>query len=108
MMLAKRKPYVNKKLRQASEGRSCVRCEWDYGRLIYSGVVRCHYTGLRQHAFGKGRGQKVDDYVSADLCPECHGYFDVEIERKSAEKSEEFMFYCFLTLRRDFDEGILR
>lgn len=102
-MIPKRKPLVLKKLRNASNGRSCVRCG-----VEDETIVRAHYTGLRQHVFGKGMSQKCDDHVSADLCYGCHKYFDIDTEYKSIEKSEEFLTLCMLTLRRDFDEGVIK
>lgn len=103
MSLQKRIPYRNKKLLKASNGRSCVRCHIDDGT-----IVRAHYTGFRQHTFGKGTSQKCDDHASADLCIECHTYFDQETQHKSIEKSEEFLTLILLTLKRDFEEGVIR
>ena len=101
-MLTKRKPYRNKKLLKASNGRSCIRCGNQNGT-----TVRAHYTGFRQHLFGKGISQKCDDHASADLCGECHIYFDQDTSYKDIEKSEEFLMLIILTLKRDFDEGII-
>lgn len=104
-MLAKTKPYRSKKLLAASAGRSCVRCGRDDGT-----VVRAHYTGPRQHAYGKGKGQKGSDHVAADLCLPCHEMFDRysgDWESKT-EASEEFLHLCMLTLWLDLEAGVLR
>ena len=60
-----------------------------------------HYSGFRQHEFGKGRGVKCDDYFSAPQCRSCHisgpfaeGYIPAGFEGESRDvrrlvKSEE-------------------
>lgn len=99
------KPYRNRKLLAASQGRPCVRCSRDDGT-----VCRAHYTGPRQHAYGKGRGQKGSDHIAADLCMECHGLFDRYCGEwaDKTDMSEEFLHLCVLTLWRDFEEGVIR
>ena len=95
------------KLLKAAHGRSCVRCG-----VCDETVVFAHYTGLRQHALGKGRGVKCHDCCGADLCMECHSYFDQYQGAdgswvKKIELSEEFLFYCQLTIIRNFQEGVI-
>ena len=98
------KPYRNRKLLSASAGRSCVRCGRDDGT-----IVRAHYTGPRQHAYGKGKGQKGSDHVAADLCMECHAAFDQYRGWESKlDMSEEFLHLCMLTLWRDLEEGVIK
>lgn len=108
-MLNKIDPIRSKKLTNASRDRSCVCCEGNDGS-----IVRCHYSGLRQHAFGKGRGIKGHDLIAADLCQSCHKKLDsyevAEGETKfqrQIDHSEQFLFYCFLTTVRDFKEGVI-
>jgi len=98
----KRQYVRSKKLLNASNGRPCARCGRQDGT-----IVRCHYTGFRQHSFGKGRGIKADDHCSADLCKSCHAYFDNPKQHKSIEASEEFMYLILMALRQDFIEGII-
>ena len=74
---------------------ACVRCEADDGT-----IVGAHYTGIRQHAYGKGRGLKGSDIAVAFLCRACHEYFDQPAERKSIERSEEFLHCIMLTLMK--------
>jgi len=101
--------YRNKKLLQASKGRSCVRCGADDGT-----IVRAHYTGRRQHNYGKGMGCKGSDLVAADLCFRCHKDFDEhwdlgeDGENGKIRQSEDFLHCIMLTLLRDLEEGILK
>lgn len=97
------KPLSLPKLLQASKGRPCVRCNRQDGT-----VVRAHYTGLRQHSYGKGKGIKGSDHISADLCRECHEFYDRPQQRKNVDASEEFLHYCMMSLWRDFEEGIIK
>ncbi|MGJ3499902.1 hypothetical protein PsalN5692_04006 (plasmid) [Piscirickettsia salmonis] len=102
------KPFRSKALREASRGRPCVRCGNDDGTTVYA-----HYTGLRQQAFGKGRGVKCGDLYGADLCMRCHSYFDQyqgcngSYETKTA-LSEDFMFCILKTHERNEREGVIR
>jgi hypothetical protein len=100
MSYFKRTPIEIPALRRAALGNACVRC---YAPNSVGG----HYTGIRQHDLGKGFGQKCDDHCIADLCPECHAYFDQPDAHKSVERSEEFLFLILLTLRRRIAEGVL-
>lgn len=101
-MLAKSKPLRSKKLRDAANDQPCVRCG------IKGTVVLAHYTGLRQHEHGKGRGIKCDDWLGADLCMACHQYFDAPWSRKSIEASEEFLHLIARTWRRRIAEGLIK
>ena len=82
-------------LRAFARDQSCVRCGADDGT-----VVLAHYTGIRQHSLGKGRGIKCSDIAGAHLCHACHLFFDNPTERKSIEMSEEFLFLVVLTAIR--------
>lgn len=95
------------KLRNASRGQACVRC----GKQDDT-VVLCHYSGPYQHKFGKGRGIKGNDAAAADLCGECHRFFD-EYRSEVSEgwkvaRSEEFLAACLLTVIRRIQQGILK
>jgi len=116
MELKKLQPFRSKKLLAGSEGEKCVKCG------SYEGVVAAHYTGFRQHAYGKGRGIKCSDLMSAYLCRGCHKYFDeyMEIVYKKIALgtepddyfivclSEEFLHCIALTNIRRVDKGLLR
>lgn len=95
--------YESQKLRDASEGQVCVRCGSS------DNVVGCHYTGVRRLAYGGGFGQKVHDFLTADLCRKCHNYFDTLSRSKTQrwEHSEEFQHCILLTLERRFVQGII-
>ena len=95
--------YESQKLRDASEGQVCVRCGSN------DNVVGCHYTGVRRLAYGGGFGQKVHDFLIADLCQECHKFLDTLSRSKTRrwEHSEEFQHCILLTLERRFVQGII-
>jgi hypothetical protein len=95
--------YESQKLRAASEGQVCVRCG------ASDNVVGCHYTGVRRLAYGGGFGQKVHDFLTADLCQECHKFLDSLSRSKVRrwEHSEEFQHCILLTLERRFVQGII-
>lgn len=103
MPLHKSQPVRSQALRKAADGQSCVRCGVNDGT-----VVLAHYTGLRQHTYGKGRGTKGDDLVAAELCRDCHEDFDRPGERKSVEASEEFLHCVVLTQRRWYERGLMK
>lgn len=71
----------------------CIRC----GRT--GETRRCHYNGIRQHAYGKGRGIKCSDIMTAEFCYFCDKLFSEESYHrwkdgsKSIERSEEFLHW---------------
>ena len=83
----------------AANGLSCVRCTREDGTVVFA-----HYSGLYSHRFGKGTANKVHDICGADLCMECHGYFDHYKAGNDADRAAEFMSYCFATLARRFEK----
>ncbi len=93
--MQKVKAWRSKKYRNAAAGQACVRC-W----MLNETVVAAHYTGLRQHLYGKGRSIKCSDIATADLCHDCHAWFDQPTERKSTERSEEFLHCILMTIIR--------
>ena len=101
-MFPKDNPWRDRKYTQAANGQVCVRCD-----VMTGTVVACHYTGLRQHIYGKGRSIKCSDIVTADLCAECHTWMDSP-KRKSIERSEEFLHLIALTLMRRLADGVLK
>ena len=92
------------KITEGARGQDCIRCG-------NSGAYACHYSGPRQHDFGKGRGRKAHDLMSAEFCHKC----DQEFTEGSTsprwkdkwERSEEFMFHIGMTNIRRFEEGRL-
>lgn len=100
----------SKKAMQAANGRSCVNCGAMDGT-----IVRAHYTGLRQHLFGAGRGIKCHDICTADLCAKCHSAFDTFAkhlkrtgEITKIDQSEQFLYLIMETIIRDVKEGVLK
>lgn len=88
-----------------AKGRFCIRCFFKEQIYVYNTVELAHYTGIRQHIYGKCRGEKVSDILKCPLCKKCHNYFDIEIDYKSVEKSEEFLFYIALFVSEEFEIG---
>ena len=91
------KPYRNKKRLQAAKDAPCIRC----GRI---GETRaCHYNGFRSYSFGKGRGIKCNDAMTAYFCHNCDALYSEqnygawEGGSKNIERSEEFLFWIAMT-----------
>ena len=100
----------SKKITQAAKDRSCVCCGIEDGT-----IVRAHYSGMRQHQYGKGRSIKGADAAAADLCFKCHSKFDAyemgkgdTKELRQIDQSEQFLHYCMMTLLRDIEAGIYK
>ena len=92
------------KLTQLSKGQECIKCG---GPDAYA----CHYNGPRQILFGKGRGIKAHDLVTAEFCHSCDQEFT---EGSTAlrwdnkwDRSEEFLYWICLTNIRRFENSIL-
>lgn len=87
------------KITEASKESTCIQCG---GPNAYS----CHYNGPRQHDFGKGRGRKCNDLITAEFCYICDQAFSEGSAVPSRwankwERSEEFLFWVSMTnLRR--------
>ena len=103
----------SKKYLAAAKEQSCVRCGISNGT-----IVGAHYSGIRCHLYGKGTGTKCHDICVADLCSECHNYFDnpnlglrhsTELNRRwrKTEMSEDFLHCVMLTLIRRCEQGVL-
>lgn len=88
-----------------ASGRFCIRCWFMEKKYVYNIIELAHYTGFRQMSLGKGKGEKVSHILRAPLCKPCHNYFDVDIEYKSVEKSEEFLFLISLFIAQEFETG---
>lgn len=95
--------FRSPKLLKSSNGQACVRCGKTHG------VVGAHYTGVRRLKLGGGYGIKVHDFLTADLCQECHTWMDTLSREKESRygHSEEFFYYIALTLERRFVQGVL-
>ena len=100
----------SKKLTNAARDRSCASCGACDGT-----IVRAHYSGMRQHSYGKGRGIKGHDCIAADLCQKCHTGFDnyemgkgdTKLQR-DIDQSEQFLHCCALTLILDIEQGVIK
>lgn len=106
-MFLKREPYRNKKWLAGAEGQCCVNCGAQDDT-----VVAAHYQGFRALSVGKGKSQKPDDYMVADLCARCHLKFDSyetsDLETKTLRQidhSEQFLFLVAMTIRRRLEQG---
>ena len=94
-------------MEDARSGHPCIRCH------AQEGVCGRHYNGLRQHRLGKGRGIKAHPFAVADFCEACDKEFQEGTVSKADlqardEYSEEFLFYCLLTLIRRAENEIIR
>ena len=71
-------------------------------------IVRAHYSGIRQHQYGKGRGIKGHDLIAADLCYRCHQSFDSYANATTEiDRSEQFLHCVILTILADWREGLI-
>lgn len=71
-----------------------------------------HYNGLRQQAYGKGRGIKCHPFLVADFCNACDAEFQEGSVPKNdfpkrIEYSEEFQHWCLMTLIRRNEQEYL-
>ena len=105
------KPWRSPKLLKSAKDQSCIRCGRNDGT-----VCARHYNGLWQGAYGKGRGQKCSDLLSADFCSQCDQIFsegnfdawkDVPTEWQSDVKAVDFMHWIAMTNLRRLERGIL-
>ena len=90
-------------LTDKSRGVSCIRCGAPHA---YS----CHYNGIRQHFYGKGRSIKCSDIATAELCHKCdliYGEGTTEPWENEVDRSEEFLHLIMRTNIRRHDTGVL-
>lgn len=93
------------KITEASRDSVCIRCN-------KPGAYSCHYSGPRQHDYGKGRGIKANDLMTAEFCHGC----DREFTEGSTsigwankwERSEEFLHWICMTNIRRLKNGVLK
>lgn len=91
-----------KKLSEHARENECIRC----GNVNDFGIS--HYNGYLSYQFGKGRGIKCNDLMSADFCFNCDlRYSEANYDKwqrgsKSVDRSEKFLKWISLTnIRRD-------
>ena len=92
------------KLTKSSEGKICIRCE----RI---GAYSCHYNGPRQHDYGKGRGIKANDLMTAEFCMLCDSDFSegsIGVWINKWERSEEFNHWINMTNIRRLKDGDIK
>lgn len=103
MMLAKRKPYRNDKVRKAAEGEECTLnspwCTYDASTTVF-----CH---LNESYAGKGMGQKADD-VGFFACAACHAGYDQGRLRETGIQDWFLLRAVYRTIRRLIDKGVLK
>jgi hypothetical protein len=98
----------SKKMLSAAKDQSCVNCGVEDGT-----VVAAHYSGLRGHTFGKGKGIKPHDLCVADLCMKCHSAFDNytfldgNLFQAKIDQSEQFLYLIMTTLIRRIEQGVI-
>lgn len=97
------KPTRIPKLLALAKNRTCVACH-----IGDDTIVAAHYQGYRSHAYGKGRGIKPHDAMSAQLCFKCHGEADCSgLAKGRIEHSAAFLRYIIVTHLRMYIEGQL-
>jgi hypothetical protein len=97
--------YRDQKYLNDAKNYPCIRCGKD-------GETRgCHYNGIRQHQYGKGRGIKCADNMIADFCQSCDDLLSEknyplwEGGSKSIERSEEFLHWIAMTAIRRLERA---
>ena len=93
------------KLTNKSKGKTCIKCG-------APDAYACHYNGKRQHSYGKGRGIKCHDFMTAEFCMKCDKEFTegstcLRWESKW-ERSEEFHYWIAKTNIRRLEDGVLK
>lgn len=84
--------------------KTCIKC----GK---PDAYRCHYNGVRQHTYGKGRGIKCNDFLVAWFCHSCdqeftEGSMQERWNGSKYERSEEFLHWIIMSHLRDLKEKI--
>ena len=98
------------KMLASAKRQACIICGADDGT-----IVACHYTGFRQHMFGKGTGTKCSDLFTAHFCAKCHNTFDSnEVSdyedryMRKIDQSEQFMVGILKTWERLYQQGKIK
>jgi len=92
------------KLTEFSRGVYCIRCD-------KPDAYSCHYNGVRQYLFGKGRGIKCNDLMTAEFCFKCDQIFSEGSKIgfiDNTDRSEEFLFFISMTNIRRLNNGVLK
>jgi len=93
------------KLTESSRDKTCIKCGAE-------GAYSCHYNGPRQHDYGKGRGIKCHDIVTAEFCHSCDQEFTEgstsHLWANKWERSEDFLHYVTLTNIRRYEDGVFK
>ena len=88
----------------AARDMPCIRCGKE-------GETRaCHYNGIFQLAYGKGRGQKCSDLMTAEFCSKCDNEFTegkYEIWASWDVRETEFHRWIAMTNIRRIENGWL-
>lgn len=90
------------KLTQKSKDTTCIRCG---AQDAYS----CHYNGIWQQMYGKGRGIKCSDIATAEFCYMCDQLFSEGVNVFESKDERDLMFHHFIMLTniRRFKNGVL-
>lgn len=98
------KTFKSKKLTQAANGMTCIRC----GR---PDAYACHFNGTYQHQYGKGRGIKCSDIATAEFCHRC----DLDFSEGSTQgfqsqddRDAQFLHWVTMTNIRRANNGVLK
>lgn len=106
MMLQKRSPYRNQKIRDSARGEPCA-LEFDGCLSSTETTVWCHSPYGED---GKGMGQKSDDLFGCFGCASCHDILDGRKKSRYGEEEIRDTFHRAMkrSQRRLLDKGILK
>ena len=93
------------RLTQSAKGKSCIRC----GKNDETRAA--HFNGTYQHQYGKGRGIKGHDIVTAELCHACDQMFTEGSTSGFTSKDDrdaQFLHLVCMTNIRRFNCGVLK
>ena len=88
---------------KSARGNNCIKCG-------APDAYACHYNGIRQHSFGKGRGIKANDLMTAEFCHKCDQEFtegSINGFDDKTDRSEQFMFWVCMTNNARLQRGNL-
>ena len=92
------------KITRGAKDMPCIRCG-------NPNSTASHYNGPRQHSYGKGRGRKCHDLMSAEFCYKCDQRFTEGSTSPDWsdkwDRSEAFMHWINMTNIRRYEEGRL-
>lgn len=103
-MIPKSTTFHSKKLTQAANGTTCIKCN-------APGAYACHFNGTYQHQYGKGRSVKCSDIATAEFCHRCDQQFSegtTEGFTSQDDRDAQFLHWVTMTNIRRASTGVLK